>query len=343
MSTGGAGSASIEDVARRAGVSIATVSRSLRGLPEVAVHTRDRVLAAARELDYVASPFAARLASGRTATIGVVVPFVDRWFFAAVLGAVEAELGRAGYDLLLYNLNDAAGRTRFFELMPVRKRVDGLLVVSLSLTAVELDALRALNVPIGIIGANVGGFFSCQIDDVGGATLAVQHLIELGHSRIGLIGGDTDDPMRFTPPLYRRNGYLAALDAAGIAVDPALEVLGYFTIDGGEAAMTALLAGPSRPTAVFAESDEMAFGAIKTIRKRGLRIPQDVAVIGFDDHDAAELLDLSTVRQPVHAEGATVARALLAAAGGAATPEPAVELPLELVVRGSTDPACTVY
>ncbi len=107
--------------------------------------------------------------------------------------------------------------------------------------------------------------------------------------------------------------------------------------------MTALLAGPHPPTAVFAESDEMAFGAMKTIRKRRLRIPQDVAVIGFDDHDAAELLDLSTVRQPVHAEGATVARALLAAAGGGAPAEPAVELPLELVVRGSTDPACTVY
>lgn len=309
----------------------------------MAVHTRDRVLAAARELDYVASPFAARLASGRTATIGVVVPFVDRWFFAAVLGAVEAELGKAGYDLLLYNLNDVAGRTRFFDVLPVRKRVDAVLVVSLSLTQLELAALRALNVPIGIIGTNVPGFFSSRIDDVGGATIAVRHLVELGHTRIGLIGGDTDDPMRFTPPLYRRNGYLAALEAAGIAFDPALEVLGYFTVDGGQAAMTALLDVPDPPTAVFAESDEMAFGAIKTIRKRGLRIPQDVALIGFDDHDSAALLDLSTMRQPVHAQGATVARALLAAAGGAVSPEPEVELALELVVRGSTDLACTVY
>src|ERR1700729_4469170 len=96
--------ASIEDVARLAGVSIATVSRSLRGLPDVAPHTRDRVLAAARELDYVASPFAARLASGRSATVGVVVPFVNRWYFSEVLGAVESVLNRAGLDLLLYNL-----------------------------------------------------------------------------------------------------------------------------------------------------------------------------------------------------------------------------------------------
>jgi DNA-binding LacI/PurR family transcriptional regulator len=94
---------------------------------------------------------------------------------------------------------------------------------------------------------------------------------------------------------------------------------------------------------VFAESDEMAFGAMKTLRKRGLRVPQDVAVIGFDDHDAAELLDLSTVRQPVYAQGATVARALLAAAGGELGPQPAIVLPTELVIRGSTDPAHTVF
>src|SRR6195952_1457006 len=109
--------ASIEDVARLAGVSIATVSRSLRGLPDVATATRDRVLAAATELDYVASPFAARLASGRTATVGLVVPFVNRWFFAEVIATVEAELRTAGFDLLLYNLGSRHGRTRFFDEM----------------------------------------------------------------------------------------------------------------------------------------------------------------------------------------------------------------------------------
>src|SRR6478735_12375009 len=104
--------ASIEDVAKRAGVSIATVSRSLRGLPDVAPSTRHRVLVAARELDYVASPFAARLASGRTSTIGVVVPFVDRWYFAQVLGGLESQLVAGGYDVLLYNLADTPGRER---------------------------------------------------------------------------------------------------------------------------------------------------------------------------------------------------------------------------------------
>jgi LacI family repressor for deo operon, udp, cdd, tsx, nupC, and nupG len=330
-------------VARLAGVSIATVSRSLRGLPEVAPGTRDRVLAAARELDYVASPFAARLASGRTFTVGVVVPFVDRWFFSTVLGAIEGELGVAGFDLLLYNLPDAQARERFFTVLPVRKRVDAVVVVSLTLSAAEVDALRGLGVPVGVVGGDVPGFFTSRIDDVVGAESAVRHLLDLGHTRIGLIGGDTEDPMRFTPPLYRREGYLATLQAAGVDVDPELEVLGYFTPEGGEAAMRTLLDLPVPPTAVFAESDEMAYGAIRAIRRRGLRVPEDIAVIGFDDHAAAEFLDLSTVRQPVAAQGAAIARALLAAIGGASTVPDSTVLTTELVVRGSTDRTRTCY
>ena len=144
--------ASIEDVARRAGVSIATVSRALRGLPDVAPATRDQVLEAAAELDYVASPFAARLASGRTATVGVVVPFVNRWFFAEVIDTVETALRDAGFDLLLYNLGDEHGRTRFFDVMPMRKRVDAVLIVSLVLADEEIAALQSLGCPVGLLG-----------------------------------------------------------------------------------------------------------------------------------------------------------------------------------------------
>ena len=334
---------SIEDVAKLAGVSIATVSRSLRGLPDVATATRDRVLAAAQELDYVASPFAARLASGRTATVGVVVPFVHRWYFAEVLGAVESVLHRAGFDLLLYNLGDEEGRQRFFTRMPVRKRVDAIVIASLVLTDDETGALRELGVPVGMLGVDQPGLHSTRIDDEQGARDAVGHLVELGHRRIALIGGDASDPMRFTPPHHRRIGYLDALRLAGIEYEPALEILGYFTVDGGEAATRSLLELPSRPTALFAESDEMAYGAIRAIRRAGLRVPQDVAVIGFDDHASAELLDLSTVRQPVIDQAVELTTRLLAAITEP-DPEPHVHvLPTELVVRGSTDPARSVY
>lgn len=331
--------ASIEDVARRAGVSIATVSRALRGLPDVATATRDRVLSAAAELNYVASPFAARLASGRTTTVGLVVPFVNRWFFAEVIATVETALRHAGFDLLLYNLGDEDGRSRFFEVMPMRKRVDGVLVASLVLDDAEFDALTELDRPVGLLGLARPGFLSARIDDVAAARGAVDHLLGLGHRRIGLIGGDTDDPMAFTPPLHRRDGYRDALHAAGVSPDPALELLGYFTVDGGRAAMRQLLALPERPTAVFAESDEMAYGAMREITLAGLRVPDDIAVVGFDDQPLSELADLTTVRQPVAEQALDVTTRLLALIGSEddeSPRDPAVVLPTELVVRGST-------
>ena len=330
--------ASIEDVARRAGVSIATVSRALRGLPDVATATRDRVIAAATDLNYVASPFAARLASGRTATVGLVVPWVNRWFFAEVIATVETELRIAGFDLLLYNLGDAEGRARFFEVMPVRKRVDGLIIASLVLDDAEYDKLAALDRPVGLLGMPRAGFVSARIDDDKGARQAVEHLIALGHQRIGLIGGDSDVPMRYTPPLHRREGYRSALKDAGLDLDPDLETLGHFTVDGGVAATEQLLRLAKPPTAIFAESDEMAYGALRTIRRRGLSIPQDVAVIGFDDQPMAELLDLSTIRQPVEAQAWDVTLRVLGAINGAADADRGdALLPTELIVRGSTD------
>ncbi len=342
--------ASIEDVARLAGVSIATVSRALRGLPDVAATTRNRVLEAASELDYVASPFAARLASGRTATVGVVVPFVNRWFFSEVIDTVETSLRKAGFDLLLYNLGDEQGRSRFFDVMPMRKRVDAVLVASLVLSDDEIKALESLHCPVGLLGFPRSGFLSTRIDDVASAKAAVTHLTDMGHRRVALIGGDTDDPMRFTPPLHRADGYREALAAVGVKADPALEVLGYFTTAGGEQACNALMQNPDPPTAIFAESDEMACGAMRALRKLGRKVPEDVAIIGFDDHPMAELMDLSTVRQPVNGQALDVTTRLLATIasgeqtnGAGATTASDVVLPTEIVVRGSTDSTRTVY
>lgn len=334
---------SIEDVARSAGVSIATVSRALRGLPDVAPSTRDRVLAAAAELNYVASPFAARLASGRTATVGVVVPFVNRWFFAEVIATVEAALRLAGFDLLLYNLGDQSGRARFFDVMPMRKRVDAVLVVSLVLSDEEFAALATLDCPVGLLGIERAGCVSTRIDDIAAARLAVDYLLTLGHRRIALVGGDTDDPMRFTPPLYRREGYGAALREAGIEPDPQLERLGYFTVEGGTAAAEQLLGLAEPPTAIFAEADEMAFGVLRAVRRAGMRVPDDVAVIGFDDQANAALMDLSTVHQPVAEQALDVTTRLLAVLASGGDAEPAtVVLPTEVVVRGSTEAARSV-
>ena len=335
------GGSSLNDVAQRAGVSTATVSRALRGLPSVTEETRARIKAVADELGYVISPTASRLASGRNHAVGVVVPYIDRWFFGQVIKGVEEELRTTGYDLLLYNLCDDEGRARFFEAMPLRRRVDAVLVLSLPLEESEVARLRSLRVPVGLIGGSVEAFSCVRIDDVAGAATAVRHLVNLGHRDIALISGGADVPMHFTTPLDRRSGYLGVLAEAGIDYDPDLEAVGDFTIAGGEHAMSQLLGRPRRPTAVFALSDEMAFGAMRALRKSGLRVPDDVSVIGFDDHDMSDLLDLTTVAQPVVEQGAAVTRLLLERLSVDSRnqgPQYALSLPTHLVVRGSTAP-----
>jgi LacI family transcriptional regulator, repressor for deo operon, udp, cdd, tsx, nupC, and nupG len=331
-------SGSLEDVARLAGVSAATVSRALRGLPRVSAVTRARVLAAAAELGYVVSPSASRLASGRTGTVGVVVPYVDRWFFGKVIAGVEQVLREAGFDLLLYNLGNDEGHDRFFAEMPLRKRVDAAIVLSLPMGDGETDALRSLDVPLGVVGAHAAGFAEVRIDDVAAASLAMRHLVNLGHRDIALISGGSRVPMRFTAPIDRRAAYLNVFTEAGTGPDPDLEAAGDFTMAGGERAMTELLSRSRLPTAVFAESDEMAFGALRVLRRSGLRVPQDVSLVGFDDHDMADLLDLTTVRQPVIEQGRVVARLLVDWLDSGRQPGTTVVLPTELVVRGSTAP-----
>ncbi len=334
------GGSSLNDVAERAGVSTATVSRALRGLPVVSEPTRARIVAIAEELGYVISPSASRLASGRTHTVGVVVPYVNRWFFAQVIVGVERELRASGYDLLLYNLGDDTGRERFFSEMPLRRRVDAVLVLSLPLADSEVARLRALRIPVGLVGASVEPFACVRIDDVAGAATAVRHLVNLGHREIALISGGTDVPMHFTTPIDRRRGYLEVLAEAGIAYVPQLEAAGDFTVAGGEHAMSQLLGSSRRPTAVFALSDEMAFGAMRALRRARLRVPDDVSVVVFDNHEMADLLDLTTVAQPVVEQGSAVARLLLdqLATGSADPAQNVLSLPTQLIVRGSSAP-----
>lgn len=331
--------ATIADVARAAGVSTASVSRSLRGQPGVSETTRARVQEVARQLGYVMSPAASSLATGRTNSVAVIVPFIDRWFFGKAISGAEEVFRTSGIDLLLYNLGGPAGRARFFACPPLDKRVDAVLILCLPLTEREIGVLGTLGVPVGLIGARVEPFIDVRIDDLAGAMSGVQHLINLGHQRIGLISGLPDEPMHFTAPRDRRNGYRRALRAAGLPDDDALEVHGDFTIEGGAAAMAELLARPDPPSAVFAESDEMAFGAMRTARKAGLEIPGDLSVVGFDDHDTAELVDLTTVAQPVRAQGQRIAELLLDAIKDPGAPRTGDRtMPTRLIVRGSTSP-----
>ncbi|CAN5281214.1 LacI family DNA-binding transcriptional regulator [soil metagenome] len=331
---------SIRDVAREVGVSTATVSRALRGLPRVSDETRLKVLSVAERLDYVASPQAASLASGQTRAVGVIVPFVTRWFYGSIVHGAEELLREAGYDLLLYNLaGDHDARHRVFRTHLLRKRVDAVMVLSLTPTPDEIASLAGLGRPVTIIGARVPGWSSVRIDDVGTASTAVRHLIDLGHRRIGYVGGSLENQLDFAAPMDRLTGYHDAMRATGLPLEPAWEVPSDFTVRGGLAATRLLLDATPRPTAIFAASDEMAIGSVHAVREAGLRVPEDISVVGIDDHEMAEFFELTTVSQPVHEQGRLAARLLLEAIEGGAGHTPlSLTVPTRLVVRRTTAP-----
>jgi LacI family transcriptional regulator, repressor for deo operon, udp, cdd, tsx, nupC, and nupG len=334
-------SATIEDVARRAEVSVATVSRALRDLPNVAPATRERVLAAAYELDYLADPHAARLAGGRNMTVGLIVPTLGSWYHSTLFAAVERAIGEEGYALRSYTLEGPGGVERLLVDLPFRKEVDGLLVADVLQGPDELERIADAKLPMLTIGAWTPFAPSLTVDNVAAARTAVGHLVGLGHQRVAMIGIDDSEPFPLAAPVDRHRGYVEALRSAGLSVDPRLAVPGPKTFDGGAVAMHQLLALADPPTAIFACSDEMAIAAMQVARDAGFDIPAGLSIVGFDDHDAAEHVGLTTIRQDVGELGARAGNRLLALLDGASatsTPPEHGMHPTRLVVRRSTAP-----
>jgi DNA-binding LacI/PurR family transcriptional regulator len=329
---------SIDDVARLAGVSTATVSRALTGRGKVSAESRERVREAASALGYVPSSSASSLASGRTRNVGVLVPFVDSWFFGAVLAGVAESLASAGYDLTLYVVtSDAATRRELFQTFLRRQRVDAVLAISLALEDFEIDALQRLDMPVVAIGGPQA-LPALAVDEDAVARLAAAHLIGLGHREIGLIGVESAIDLDFRVAAHRHAGFAQALQDAGIPLSTNRIETGDFTVPGGyRAARRLLAAGP--PTAIFAASDEMAIGAMQACRDAGLAVPGDVSIVGVDGHDLAAFFDLTSIDQFPAGQGRAAASAVLRALDpDAPVPPAAGGLPFELVVRGSTAP-----
>ncbi len=328
----------IQDVAVKAGVSTATVSRALRGLPNVAPSTREHILQVARELNYAIDSQASRLASGRSMTVGLVMPLADQWFYSKVAVGAEAVLFEAGYDVLRYNLARLGDQQEVFQRLISSRRVDGLIIVNLALEEDNLTYFEAMDCPIVTVERETDRFPSVCIDNVEAGRKATQHLVNLGHTQIGLISGLSEDMMRFDVPLDRVRGYRSVLEEHDIVMRPELNVPGNFSFAGGAEAMTQLLSIPQPPSAVFALSDEMAIGALKAIRDAGLRVPEDLSVIGFDDQEVAAYLDLTTIRQPVSEFGERAASLLLSWLSERKTEPSHLVLPTRLVLRATTAP-----
>ena len=304
--------ASIDDVARAAGVSTATVSRAMSGRGAVSESTRDKVRTAAANLGYVASATAASLASGRSSNIGILTPYIDRWFFSEVIRGAQEELSAHGYDVTLYNLGSVpAQRARMLDDFIHRGRVDAFIAIDVPLSETEITGLHNLNRPLLGVGGAIAGVRTISIDDTEVVRIAMRHLLELGHTKIALLGGRDDDVDVFKVASTRRKTFESVLRQSGIPVLPGMMQFGDFTIPSGYTAAKKLLAQPTRPTAILAASDEMAFGAIIAARELGIAIPTELSIVGIDGHDLGEFFGLTTIDQNPLGQGRTAATILL--------------------------------
>jgi LacI family transcriptional regulator len=323
----------LEQVAQHAGVSPSTVSRILNGSAAVSDDKKQAVADAIRVLGFVPNPVARGLAGGRTLSVGVVTQAIDSPFYGGALRGIEDELGAAGYSPLFVSGHwNATEEARCIDVLRSR-RVDGVIVLTGRLSDAALRAV-ARQLPVVVTGRHLKapGLVSLKFDDASAARLATEHLLSNGHRRIAFVGGDPLHP----DSQERERGFRDACAAAGVQVDEDLIETGGYLEEGGRLAMERLMAAGKPFSAVFTANDQMAFGVGLALHRRGLRVPQDVSLVGFDDlsTSAFSIPPLTTVHQPVQDLGRTAAAAMLQMLRGE---KPQAGLPApRLVVREST-------
>ena len=336
----------IRELARLSGVSVGTVSRALNGYPDVGQETRERIVRLAEELDYTPQAAARTLVTRRSHVVGI---FLDTFrdhadiqhpFFAEVLTGIKQRLGQAGYDLLLFASEQPGNGFGVHSYLKrcTHHHVDGCVLMGVQADDPEVQRLARSSLPCVSVDVEFEGQHSAWVssDNLQGAELAVQHLSECGHKRIGHIAG----PLHTTPGRERLRGFQRAMAGAGLSYFDELVVYGDFHYESGMAAMDKLLKLDEPPTAVFAASDMMAMGAMRAVYAAGLSVPDDIAMVGFDDITVAAMAHppLTTVRQEKSRLGELAAEALLHRMDDSTngTTDPTLTLPVSLVAREST-------
>jgi len=328
----------IFDVAEASGVSYGTVSRVINNVPHVHPETRARVMDAIERLGYVINRQAQNLARGQSNAIGVLAPDLGTGYIGEILRGIDSELDREGYDLMIFTTHRRAAKEANYVAALAQGVVEGLLLVLPRNPADYLGVLRSQRFPHVLIdhqgvdqeGPAVGA------ENLKGAYAATEYLIRLGHRRIGFITGSLD----LGCAQDRLEGYRAALRAYHIPEVPELVYKGDFFQISGVTGANALLALPEPPTAIFASNDVMAMGAMDAIRHRGLRIPEDISIVGFDNIPQSAMVfpPITTVHQPLEEMGRRATRMLLDMLGEREIPQKRIDLPTELIPRASCAP-----
>lgn len=326
----------MRDVAEKAGVSLTTVSHVINHTRFVSDDVTERVHNAMEELNYRPNELARSLRRGQTNTLGLILPDSANPYFAEIGHAIEATSSSLGYNVILCNTHGAEDKEQHYINVLRNKQVDGILFVATGDKTNSISETLGENFPILLVDRELVGVRTDVIivDNHQGGLLATRHLLELGHRRIACISG----PSRLRPSSERISGYTQALEEAGLAFDPELFRMGDFHPSSGYQATLALLAVADPPTAVFTCNDLMAIGVIRAASELGRRVPDDLALVGFDDIELASytIPPLTTISQPIDRMGDLAARTLIQRIEEDGLQAPTRQLlPVELVVRGS--------
>jgi DNA-binding LacI/PurR family transcriptional regulator len=307
----------IEDVATAAGVATSTVSRALRGQRGVSEANRERIRQIAAELGYVPTSAASKLATGRTRTIGVLAPTVNRWFFSSVVEGIDEILLAASFDLMLFSLGGhGSQRQSVFDRTLRGRKVDGLIVLGFPLSPAEEGRLAEAGVPVVTVGHGIPGVPSVSIDEYAVVAAGVSHLAELGHTDIAFLSGGLEFEMAFIVPRMREDAFRREMRRRGLPIREEWVGRSAFTVESAHSAGVTLAQTWDEtgwPTAILASSDEMAFGLVSAFAQAGKRVPEDISVVGIDNHSFSESFGLSSVGQDAVEQGRTAARLTLAA------------------------------
>ncbi len=325
----------IRDVAKRAGVGVGTVSRVINNSPAVSEATRQKVQIAIEALNFSPNIAARRLSQGKTMSIGVIVPFFTNPSVVRRLQGIVSVLSVSEYDLVLFDIEQVNQRDTFLRTIPQRKLADGLLLVSLTPSDIDVEQFALADVPTVLVDAHYPTLNHVHVDNVAGGHQATKHLIDLGHRKIAYISDFLDDPFN-SPVRDRFAGYKQALAEAGIDFRAEYHQQAEHGRTQARHMTRTLLALPDPPTAIFAYSDTQAIGIIEAAQELGLSVPDDLSVIGYDNIEAAEYLHITTIRQGLFESGVQGAELLLALMETPTSKTQEILLPTELIIRRTT-------